>query len=137
MSKENIYCVWIEQTFYAIKEKDSGKWYKPNKMVRERDAVTGFDKLILAEDLTGAIDKYKSRFNWDHTDFCINAWYGCMSYDHVDKKNPEFHCEVKGKIDRNHSLNELKKWLRADEFIKYCKQELYPIEVILADTKLS
>lgn len=85
--------------------------------------------------MSEAIEKYKNRFNWNHTDFCIDGWYGCMSYDHVDRKNPDFHCEVNGRENNKHTFNELKKLLRASEFINYCKQELYPIEIILADVK--
>ena len=135
MSAKKIYKVWIEQTFNAIDIEDSGKWYLPDKVLKRKHTITGNPKLLLADNVSSAISEYKRRFNWNFTNHCIDHYYDFHVFPRVDRKNPKFGCVVNAELTMDFSFNELKKELRANEFMEYCKQELYPIEVILADTK--
>lgn len=135
IGKKKIFNVYVQQTFNALDIEDSGKWYKPNKIKEFRDTVENFEHLILANNLEEAIEKYKERYNWNHTGCCIDFWYEpiCASYPKINDKNPEYECTVVGYETKGCTFNKLKKELRASDFMEYCRQELYPIEVILSE----
>lgn len=137
IEKKKIFNVYVQQTFNALDIEDSGKWYKPNKVKEFRETVENFEYPILANGLEEAIEKYKERYNWDYTTFCINGWYGAFhsSYPKINKKNPEYERAVVGYETKGYTFNELKKKLMASDFMEYCRQEMYPIEVILAEDK--
>ena len=124
----------MEQTFNALDIEDSGKWYKPDRIKEFKDSVKNFEHLIFASDLEEAIEKYKERYCWNFK-YCIDVWYEpiCNSYPKINRENPEYKCTVEGYEIKNYTFNELKKELIASEFMEYCRQELYPIEVLLSE----
>lgn len=137
IEKKKIFKIYVQQTFNALDIEDSGKWYKPDKIKEFRDTVENFEHLILANNLEEAIEKYKERYNWNYTSSCIDVWYGYglfnSSYPKINDRNPEYECTVVGYETKGYTFNKLKNELRASDFMEYCRQELYPIEVILAE----
>lgn len=131
--KKRIYKTFVAQEFNAFVVEKSEKWYIPNKIVERRDRVANFKHYILAETEDEAIEKYKERYKWNDFDCIIDPWYGGLScrYPCLNKKNPEFDYRV-GAIEVHPSLDALKKDMRADEFLAYCKQEMMPLEVALS-----
>lgn len=133
---KKIYKVWVRQTFNAYETEDSGKWYKPDKVVEVVRYVDKFEELIFSDSIESAINEYKSRYVWDIKDRCLDNWLGAFSsYPRVNSKNPNYQCEVRCMEDNLFTFNELKDKLSAGDFVEYCKQELYPIEVIMSDDK--
>lgn len=127
--------VYVQQTFNALDIEDSGKWYKPDRIKEFRDTVKNFEHLILANNLEAAIEKYKQRYHWNYK-CCIDGWYEPIaSYPKINRKNPGYECTVVGCEIKNCTFDKLKKELIASEFMEYCKQELYPIEIVLSDSE--
>lgn len=137
--KKKIYLTWLEQSFNAFDiEESSGKWYKPNKVIEKRDTIRPSDRkhYILASTMEEAISKYKDRYKTEGFNYVIDSWYGCFmdTYPRCNKKNPQFEYKVCAEeVNLIPTFDTLKKELRADEFLEYCRQQMFPLEVVIAD----
>lgn len=131
--KKKIFKTYVAQAFNALVIEESDKWYIPDKIVEKRDYVKGYEHYILAESEEDAIAKHKERYNWNDFDGIIDLWYGAFgTYPCLNKKNPELDYRVIA-TEVHPSLNKLKEEMRADEFLEYCRQEMYPLEVVLSE----
>ena len=89
---------------------------------------------ILAESKDEAILKYKDRYNWNNYDRVLDGLWGGLidQFPCLNKKNPGFEYDVLAH-ESYPTLERLKKELKVDEFFSYCRQELYPVEVVLSN----
>lgn len=89
----------------------------------------------MAESEEEAVRKYKERRKWNNFKRVIDPWWGCLSsYPCLNKKNPDYKYEVIAQASHA-NLNFLKDEMWADEFLEYCRQKMYPIEIVLSETK--
>lgn len=135
--KKKVYRTYLTQEFNAFVIVDSGKWYKPNKVVEKREKVTSsiFDAYILASNKRDAIEKYKEKYYWDDYKFVIDPFWGdYFGYPRLNVDKPEFKYSVNA-VEAHKSFDYLRKEMRADEFLEYCRQEMYPVEVVLNTNK--
>ncbi|MDB6475416.1 hypothetical protein PMN51_17355, partial [Blautia wexlerae] len=66
----------------------------------------------------------------------INSFYGSWDdYEHKSfelyKENPCFSYSLDAEVIENMTLNGMKNYLTADDFLEYCKDHLYPINVVI------
>ena len=54
-----------------------------------------------------------------------------MSMKGLNYTNPCFSYSLDTEVVENMTLNEMKKYLTADDFLEYCKDRLYPINVVI------
>lgn len=108
------------------------KWFKKITRTDNYEAIEKA-RYILAKDETEAIEIYKQRYKWEF-DYPIETFW---SYDAVGmfedawlSENPNFKHEVRA-IEKHPSFEFLKNNLRAEELLSFCKQEMYPIEVLI------
>lgn len=116
--KKYIYEVYIEQ-YYNVYE-----FIFKNK-IKFTDSKELWNTLILAADEKEAIDIFNDRYEWEDLElsrFTKNKYFPnkCFLVENVLRVE-KYNC----------SISELKEELLADEFLEYCKQELYPIEIIM------
>lgn len=118
---KKIYNTYIEQTF---------KWREKcflSKKKEYTETVTGNECLILAESIEDAIQKYSKRYK-TNLDDVVDIWWNFLYRNSI--KCYDFVNEVKA-CQVMRTFNYLKENMRADEFLEYCKQELYPIGVVI------
>lgn len=130
--KKKIFKTYVAQEFNALDIEKSGKWYISNKVVEKRDRVINFEHYILAATKEEAIIKHKERYQWDGFNGLIDVWYAFGGYPCLNKKNPEFTYDVIAE-EVHPSFDILKREMRSDEFLEYCRQEMFPLEVILCE----
>lgn len=131
--KKKIFETYVKQSFNALDLEESGKWYIPDKVIEKRDYVYGLEHYILAETVEEAIEKYKKRYNWNDFDYVISPYGSWLNnYPCVNEKNPEFNYTVHA-IEKCPSIDVLKEDMSADEFFEYCRQEMFPLEVVLSE----
>lgn len=116
--KKYIYEVYIEQYYNVY-----GVIFR-NKL-KFTDSKELWNTLILATDEKEAISIFDDRYEWEDLElsrFTENKYFPnkCSLVENVLRTEK-----------RNCCISELKRELYADEFLEYCKQELYPIEVIM------
>lgn len=130
---KKIYKVTLIQSFNAHQRKYS--WtdlfinrtrYK-NKIYHH--TVTGREKYIYAETEKQAKLLYEKRYPVSKIDYVVDPYYG-ISFE-LYKENPCFSYLLDAEVIENMSLNEMKKYLTADDFLEYCKDRLYPINVVV------
>lgn len=91
--------------------------------------VTGREKYIYAESDKQAKLLYEKRYPVSKIDYVVDPYYG-ISFE-LYKENPCFSYSLDTEVVENMTLNEMKKYLTADDFLEYCKDRLYPIEVVI------
>ncbi|MBU5331765.1 hypothetical protein KQI61_06110 [Anaerocolumna aminovalerica] len=127
--KYKIYLCYIEQSFdYCWHE---WKWFK--RTLKTDRYFTGkcIKRYILAKTTDEAITKYKERYKCEYNEPLEFKWYW-MTGDMLSflSDNPNWNHEVKA-YEVHPTFDTLKKELRAEELLEYCKQEMYPIEVLV------
>ena len=98
--------------------------------------VTGREKYIYTESEKQAKLLYEKRYPVSKIDSIINSFYGSWDdYEHKSfelyKENPCFSYSLDTEVIENMTLNEMKNYLTADDFLEYCKDHLYPINVVI------
>ena len=98
--------------------------------------VTGREKYIYAETEMQAKLLYEKRYPVSKIDNIIDSFYGTWADDEHEgfklyKENPCFSYSLNTEVVENMTLNEMKKYLTADDFLEYCKDRLYPINVVI------
>lgn len=79
---------------------------------------------------------YEKRYPVSKIDNIIDSFYGTWADDEHEgfklyKENPCFSYSLNTEVVENMTLNEMKKYLTADDFLEYCKDRLYPINVVI------
>ena len=98
--------------------------------------VTGREKYIYTESEKQAKLLYEKRYPVSKIDSIINSFYGSWDdYEHESfelyKENPCFSYSLDAEVIDNMTLNGMKNYLTADDFLEYCKDHLYPINVVI------
>lgn len=98
--------------------------------------VRGREKYIYAESEKQAKSLYEKRYPVSKIDKIIDSFYGTWADGEHElfelyKENPCFSYSLDAEIVENMTLNEMKKYLTADDFLEYCKDRLYPINVVI------
>nr|DAP47787.1 MAG TPA: hypothetical protein [Caudoviricetes sp.] len=97
--------------------------------------VTGREKYIYTESEKQAKLLYEKRYPVSKIDNIINSFYGSWGDEHerfeLYKENPCFSYSLDTEVVENMTLNEMKNYLTADDFLEYCKDHLYPINVVI------
>lgn len=98
--------------------------------------VTGREKYIYAETEMQAKLLYEKRYPVSKIDNIIDSFYGTWADGEHEsfelyKENPCFSYSLDTEVVENMTLNEMKKYLTADDFLEYCKDRLYPINVVV------
>lgn len=129
-----IYKVALTQGFNAHKRKETSfidiflnRTRYENKIYYH--TVTGREKYIYAETEKQAKLLYEKRYPVSKIDYVVDPYYG-ISFE-LYKENPCFSYSLDAEVIENMSLNEMKKYLTADDFLEYCKDRLYPINVVV------
>ena len=91
--------------------------------------VTGREKYIYAESDKQAKLLYEKRYPVSKIDYVVDPYYG-ISFE-LYKENPCFSYSLDTEVVENMTLNEMKKYLTADDFLEYCKDCLYPINAVI------
>lgn len=98
--------------------------------------VIGKEKYIYAESEKQAKLLYEKRYPVSKIDKIIDSFYGTWADDEHErfelyKENPCFSYSLDADVIENMTLNDMKKYLSADDFLKYCKDRLYSIDVVI------
>lgn len=98
--------------------------------------VTGREKYIYAESDKQAKLLYEKRYPVSKINHVIDLLYGSWAdseheWFELYKENPCFSYSLDAQVIENMTLNEMKKYLTADDFLEYCKDRLYPIDVVI------
>lgn len=138
---KKIYKVILTQGFNAHKRKETSsmdiflnRTRYENKICYHH--VTGREKYIYTESEKQAKLLYEKRYPVSKIDNIINSFYGSWAdYEHerfeLYKENPCFSYSLDAEVVENMTLNEMKNYLTADDFLEYCKDHLYPINVVI------
>ena len=121
-----IYKAYVSQTFDTYW--NEGKIFRKRKVVGT-DTVKEYERYIMARSKEEAIEFYKERYEWEF-DYCINHFWHWRSDGVHMSILPNFKNEVNA-YEVHPTFNTLKEKLRGDDFLMYCRQEMYPIEVLL------
>ena len=78
----------------------------------------------------------EKRYPVSKIDNIIDSFYGTWADDEHEgfklyKENPCFSYSLDTEVVENMTLKEMKKYLTADDFLEYCKDRLYPINVVV------
>lgn len=138
---KKIYKVTLTQGFNAHKRKETSfmdifldRTRYENEICYHH--VTGGEKYIYAESEKQAKLLYEKRYPVSKIDYVIDLYYGTWadgkhkSFE-LYKENPCFSYSLDAEIVENMTLNYMKKYLIADDFLEYCKDRLYPINVVV------
>lgn len=138
---KKIYKVTLTQGFNAHKRKETSSMdIFLNRTRYEKEIcyhhVTGREKYIYTESEKQAKLLYEKRYPVSKIDSIINSFYGSWAdYEHKSfelyKENPCFSYSLDAKVIENMTLNGMKNYLTADDFLEYCKDHLYPINVVI------
>lgn len=98
--------------------------------------VTGREKYIYSESEKQAKSLYEKRYPVSKIDKIIDSFYGTWADDEHErfelyKENPCFSYSLDTDVIENMTLNDMKKYLSADDFLEYCKDRLYPINAVI------
>lgn len=137
---KQIYKITLIQGFNALQRKYSWIDLFINRTRYENKiyyhTVTGREKYIYAESEKQAKLLYEKRYPVSKIDKIIDSFYGTWADDEHErfelyKENPCFSYSLDADVIENITLNDMKKYLSADDFLKYCKDRLYPIDVVI------
>lgn len=138
---KKIYKVTLTQGFNAHKRKETSSMdIFLNRTRYENEIcyhhVTGREKYIYTESEKQAKLLYEKRYPVSKIDSIINSFYGSWDdYEHESfelyKENPCFSYSLDAEVIENMTLNGMKNYLTADDFLEYCKDHLYPINVVI------
>lgn len=138
---KKIYKVTLTQGFNAHKRKETSSMdIFLNRIRYEKEIcyhhVTGREKYIYTESEKQAKLLYEKRYPVSKIDSIINSFYGSWDdYEHKSfelyKENPCFSYSLDAEVIENMTLNGMKNYLTADDFLEYCKDHLYPINVVI------
>ena len=137
---KKIYKVILTQGFNAHKRKETSLMDVLLYRTRYENEicyhhVTGREKYIYAESEKQAKLLYEKRYPVSKIDNIIDFFYGtcCDEYKGFElyKENPCFSYSLDTKVIENMTLNWMKNYLTADDFLEYCKDHLYPINVVI------
>lgn len=138
---KKIYKVTLTQGFNAHKRKETSFMDIFLDRTRYEDKicyhhVTGREKYIYTESEKRAKLLYEKRYPVSKIDKIIDSFYGTWADDEHEgfklyKENPCFSYSLDAEIVENMTLNGMKNYLTADDFLEYCKDRLYPINVII------
>ena len=137
---KKIYKVTLTQGFNAHKRKETSfmdicldRTRYENEICYHH--VTGREKYIYTESEKQAKLLYEKRYPVSKIDDIIDSFYGACGDEYegfeLYKENPCFSYSLDVEVIENMTLNEMKKYLTADDFLEYCKDHLYPIEVVI------
>jgi hypothetical protein len=124
--KYKIYSVWIKQTFNVYSYE--WKWFKRYKKTRI-ETVEDNEEYIMAKSKEEAIRLYKERYVWDYNE-CICCCWDLLHDFTYKAKEPNYQNIIMA-YEIHPTFEELKAKLRGDDFLAYCKQEMYPIEILM------
>lgn len=98
--------------------------------------VTGREKYIYSESGKQAKSLYEKRYPVSKIDKIIDSFYGTWADDEHErfelyKENPCFSYSLDTDVIENMTLNDMKEYLSADDFLEYCKDRLYPINAVI------
>ncbi len=115
---------------YEVSIKQHYDYYSSKSLFKKREKLKSdvtylWDHLILAENEDKAVEIYDKRYNWKDSE--LSPFLTFMQ----DRNNFELIRNELVAKKLNPTFNYLKENMRADDFLEYCKQELYPIEVIM------
>lgn len=138
---KKIYKVTLTQGFNAHKRKETSSMdIFLNRTRYENEIcyhhVTGREKYIYTESENQAKLLYEKRYPVSKIDSIISSFYGSWDdYEHESfelyKENPCFSYSLDAEVIENMTLNGMKNYLTADDFLEYCKDHLYPINVVM------
>lgn len=138
---KKIYKVTLTQGFNAHKRKETSSMdIFLNRTRYEKEIcyhhVAGREKYIYTESEKQAKLLYEKRYPVSKIDSIINSFYGSWDdYEHESfelyKENPCFSYSLDAEVIENMTLNGMKNYLTADDFLEYCKDHLYPINVVI------
>ena len=138
---KKIYKVTLTQGFNAHKRKETSLMdVFLNRTRYENEIcyhhVTGREKYIYTESEKQAKLLYEKRYPVSKIDNIIDSFYGTWADGEHEsfelyKENPCFSYSLDAEIVENITLNGMKNYLTADDFLEYCKDRLYPIEVVV------
>ena len=137
---KKIYKVILTQEFNAHKRKETSLMdVFLNRTRYENEIcyhhVTGREKYIYTESEKQAKLLYEKRYPVSKIDNIIDYFYGAWGDEYVGfelyKENPCFSYSLDTEVIENMTLNEMKNYLTADDFLEYCKDHLYPINVVI------
>lgn len=137
---KQIYKVTLIQGFNAHQRKYSWIDFFINRTRYENKiyyhTVRGREKYIYAESEKQAKSLYEKRYPVSKIDNIIDSFYGTWADGEHElfelyKENPCFSYSLDTEVVENMTLNEMKKYLTADDFLEYCKDRLYPINVVV------
>lgn len=137
---KQIYKVTLMQGFNAHQRKYSWIDLFINRTRYENKiyyhTVRGREKYIYAESEKQAKSLYEKRYPVSKIDNIIDSFYGTWADGEHElfelyKENPCFSYSLDTEVVENMTLNEMKKYLTADDFLEYCKDRLYPINVVV------
>lgn len=138
---KKIYKVTLTQGFNAHKRKETSSMdIFLNRTRYEKEIcyhhVIGREKYIYTESEKQAKLLYEKRYPVSKIDSIISSFYGSWDdYEHESfelyKENPCFSYSLDVEVIENMTLNGMKNYLTADDFLEYCKDHLYPINVVM------
>lgn len=137
---KQIYKVTLIQGFNAHQKKYSWIDLFINRTRYENEicyhTVTGREKYIYAETEKQAKLLYEKRYPVSKIDYVVDPYYGTWADDEHErfelyKENPCFSYSLDTDVIENMTLNDMKKYLSADDFLEYCKDRLYPINAVI------
>lgn len=115
---------------YEVSIKQYYDYFSSKSLFKKREKLSSDityikQRLVLAESEEEAIKLYDKRYYWK--DAKLNPYKTLWESDsNFELTKNEL---VAKKVMK--SFEYLKENMRADEFLEYCKQELYPIEVVM------
>lgn len=130
---KKVFLVWMEIEFNAITYKKE-KWYKLAKkeVTRESIECSGTHRYILAKDNQEAYSLYRRKEIYKKKDFAIETTLDLWSLlgGRLNRKDISPQLNIRSSNSKV-SIKELKDALSHQDFFALCKQEMYPLEVIV------
>lgn len=129
---KKVFVVYVEQEFDALRYSNK-KWYKPLELEKYRETVVlnHSDKYILAQSEEEAIEKYKETKAYKNRyNTCSIDWWEFGGKNFLPKG--DLNITVKFCVYESiASIDKLKEKLTHNDFFELCRQEMYPIEVVM------
>lgn len=95
--------------------------------IRFRDELIGRAEYIYAESKDEAIKIYNNKHPYENLNDVIRPYYEVFQV--LNRKNPGF--KYSYDINENMTFEELKYYAPSDMLLEYCKDRLYPINVVV------
>lgn len=116
--KKNLYEVYIEQEIVTY----TTSFFKKGKFEELPHYIPSKNKIILATSENEAIEIYNNRYKVDYN-YILDPYFNMTNEYKISSIKNFVKCK-----NVMYSLNYLKETMRADEFLEYCKQELYGVD---------